>query len=484
MSKFNTNVAAPAEGKSKKTTNLAGGQAYTQDAKLELSSLVLTSLLEDKYYESASEQVKRLEVLCEKVEPKFIAKLAIYARKTFGVRSVTHVLGVYIANKVKGQSWAKNFLTNLVKRPDDILEMLSLQISKHGRKGIPNSLKKGLGQALSEVDAYGLGKYAKSNSSLKMIDAVNLLHPKHTEALGLLMKGKLESPDTWEKSLTQAGQKAETEEQLNDLKKEEWTRLVAEKKLGYMALMRNLRNILENAPESVSEACKQLVEPNAIKKSMVFPFRFVSALKELKGIPGSTEIIGALSDAAEIALENVPKYEGKTLVVLDVSGSMISAVSGKSKMTCAEIGAMFAAAFVKRSNADFMTFADNAEYRNLNTRDSLFGMCESMRFSSGGTNFHSIFQVAKLKYDRVIILSDMQGWVGNGGLQQSYDAYCNRTNCKPRLYSFDLQGYGTLQFPQPNIFCVAGFSDKIFTVMGLLEQDRNALVNTIEEVSL
>ena len=108
---------------------------------------------------------------------------------------------------------------------------------------------------------------------------------------------------------------------------------------------------------------------------------------------------------------------------------------------------------------------------------------------SGGTNFNAIFDRARERYDRIIILSDMQGWMPGpysvgGAPTGAFAKYRRRFDADPMVYSFDLQGYGTLMFPERNVFALAGFSEKVFDVMALLEQDREALVHEIESVKL
>ncbi|MFW6275316.1 MAG: hypothetical protein ACOC2M_01625, partial [bacterium] len=104
-------------------------------------------------------------------------------------------------------------------------------------------------------------------------------------------------------------------------------------------------------------------------------------------------------------------------------------------------------------------------------------------FSMGGTNFQDIFRVANKKYDRVVILSDMQGWIGYYSPVAEFNNWKRVTGANPFVYSFDLNSYGNMQFPEQNVFCLAGFSDKVFDIMKLLEQDKNALVNEIRKVS-
>ncbi len=86
-------------------------------------------------------------------------------------------------------------------------------------------------------------------------------------------------------------------------------------------------------------------------------------------------------------------------------------------------------------------------------------------------------------YDRIVILSDMQGWIGGGAPTKAFARYKQRFGANPYLYSFDLQGYGSLQFPEDKVFALAGFSDKVFDLMRVLETDRGAVVKAIEGVT-
>jgi hypothetical protein len=83
----------------------------------------------------------------------------------------------------------------------------------------------------------------------------------------------------------------------------------------------------------------------------------------------------------------------------------------------------------------------------------------------------------------VVILSDMQGWIGNDTPVNEFNQYKKITGANPFVYSFDLNSYGSMQFPETNVFCLAGFSEKIFDVMKMLETDKNALISSIKKVS-
>jgi len=574
-----------------KTVNLAGGEAYKETTKLELVSLLLTSFVQDKFYEKAEDQLARLRALVGGIADKeFVAKAAIYARNEFGMRSITHALIGELVKQVKGEVWMKSAVRQAVRRPDDMLEIAGYYISRYGRKGFPNSLKKGLREAVGRFDAYQLGKYRGEGSDFKMVDLFNLVRPDAGVCAGgyelqaksdkaktwktiafkpadgkpeaknhrllstalrakirlekenpkneyriiragtengkrlvdfesdakdvlfaKLMAGELKSTGTWETKLTAVGQEAsavedatEKAEALTEGKKAVWKELLTPDKhgrikLGYFALLRNLRNIIEQAPDAVALACKALVDEKQIRKSLVMPFRFMTALLEIHklGGVGTRKVVEAIHEAVDIAVGNVPKFNGKTLVVLDTSSSMMSkgTTSNKNPMTPAQIGSLFAAALYRANDADLMTFDSDSRFVSLHAKDSVLSIADRlMQMSHGGsTNFPSIFARLKEKYDRVIILSDMQGWDTNSGdgyfggsssPVQAFGEYKKRSGASPHVFSFDLNGYGTLQFPEKQVYCLAGWSEKSLDVMKLLEEDRNALIHKIEAIKL
>ncbi|HRE82085.1 MAG TPA: TROVE domain-containing protein [Opitutaceae bacterium] len=477
MAKFSI-LKALSRGKSEpNTVNFEGGRAFTQTAKLEFVSILLTTFLEDEFYRSEKQTTEKIRELIAKVDDvRFVAKAALYARNTHGMRSVSHMVAGELAKSVKGATWSKSFFNQIVRRPDDAVETLAYYLAVYGRP-VPNSLKKGFGAALGRFDEYQLAKYRRDHGSFKLVDAVNLVRPKSTPALSKLIRGELAPAQTWETKLTQAGE-AETAEQVVAAKSQAWCEMVRERKLGYLALLRNVRNILTHASEVVDELCIQLADERAVRRSLVFPFQFLAAVDVLNqgNLKGADRVMDALNQAIDHSLVNVPKFGGATLVALDSSASM----EGRPQT----IGSLFAATFVKASGADLMIFSDDARYLSLNRRDTTLTMANSIPFASGGTNFNAIFQRANRAYDRIVILSDMQGWVGGGAPVQSFAQYQKRHAIAPRIYSFDLKGYGTMQFPQERVYCLAGWSDRVFAIMQKLDRDPQALIHEVESVPL
>ena len=202
MSKWNL-VISPSKPD---TVNRAGGEAFSETPEVALVNLVLTSFMKDKFYEATKDEQARLTGLLTQVDPQFAAKAAIYARKKFGIRSITHFTAAWIAKNVHGSTWARKFFENVVHRVDDVTEILSCYAALNGSlHPIPMALKRGLAEALSGFSEYSLAKYRGEAKVLKLVDAVNLLHPRHTEALKALVSGTLKSADTWESAISAAG---------------------------------------------------------------------------------------------------------------------------------------------------------------------------------------------------------------------------------------------------------------------------------------
>lgn len=491
MSLFNKILKNRNQNKSQKTINKAGGEAFTQSPKMKLASILLTSFAQDQYYRKAEDAYKEMVALLSIVNPLFAAKAAIYARQKYGMRSITHVLAGEMAAYVSGQTWAKDFYNQIIRRPDDMLEIAAYYQAKGG-KNLPNAMKKGFASAFDKFDGYQIAKYRGDGKAVKLIDLVNMVHPTPTlanaSALQQLVDGKLKNIETWEAKLTMAGQKARNEAEKTRLKLNVWTQLLQEGKLGYFALIRNLRNIAAfQDSRLINLAYAQLTDANRIKKSLVLPFRLIVAWKQI----GNTDrfarkLRSGLERAIDIACDNVPELEN-TLVVIDNSGSMHQKVSNSEHMLCNEMGAAFGMMLAKRCNADILEFGTSARYIRYNLNDSVMDFATNFERNNKvghGTNFHSIFQHIQKPYDRIVIFSDMQGWIGYTNPSNSFNIYKAKTKSNPYLYSFDLAGYGTMQFPENKIFCLAGFSEKVFDLMGVLETNPKALVRAIEAIEL
>ena len=490
MSRFNTaNKAAQPN-----TTNLAGGQAFAESPKLEFASLLLTSMLKDQFYRKADEQLKRLQELALQLDPQFVAKTAIYARRDNHMRSVSHAaIGELFRkangkSRVSGEEWVKRAIDKVVLRPDDAQEIMAYyEMQVADSKAHPNQLRKGVALALDKFDEYQLAKYRGEGKDVSLIDIVNIVHPGPKAIYGKVVKGTLKNTKTFEAKLSAAGQvetEGKTEQEIElakgQNKKEAWGSLLLSGEIGYFALLKNMRNILEQAPEYLDVAIKLLLDANRIAKSRILPYRYITAIQEIQTNNQTLDgrkVVMALADAIDIACANAPKFEGKTLVAIDNSGSMQGSIR--------DVAGLFAAVIAKTNNADVIKFHSYASYENYNPRDSVVSLAKQFADSTGSTNFHAIFNTANQKYDRIIILSDMQAWSGGYDTPaQDLKNYKSKFGANPKIYSFDLAGHGAIQFPEQNVYAMAGFSEKALDMMEKLEVDRNALINEIEAIEI
>ena len=180
MAKFNEKSVAK-----NVTTNYMGEKAYIEKPEMELVSMLLTSFMEDSYYEKSSDMLERMRVVLGKVDAKFAAKAALYARNEFGMRSVSHVLSIELLKYIGGQPWGKNFFELIVRRPDDMTEIISYYFAQ-GNKKLPAAVKKGFAKAFNKFDRYQISKYKGKGKNVSLVDVVNLVHPLTTKKMGLL----------------------------------------------------------------------------------------------------------------------------------------------------------------------------------------------------------------------------------------------------------------------------------------------------------
>ncbi len=482
MTKFN------ATKKRKKVINRAGGKFATSlSDKKKLATLAVASFLENQYYRNADESITELIELVQSVDPVFAAKVAIYARTKHNIRSTSHVIAAALANT----PGLRSLYDKVVVRVDDMSEILAAYEGlcetskrKNEKLRIPKGMKAGFQKAFDKFNDYQIAKYKMEGKNWSLLDIVNVVRPIPTVdnavALKKLVNGEKLVAETWETKLTEAGQQ---EGNTEELKTAAWASLLRENKLGYMALLRNLRNIAKtDDKELLTLAINQLRDPKAIRNSKQLPWRFYTAYKTLKGeVPA--EVLAALSVACDIAVENMPTEMSNSLIAVDLSGSMGSYMSGNSVIKCNEIASFFAAVIFKANMGDIIYFGSTANYRrDLNPADSVLTLTEKIASSQTyknvghGTSFSSVFQKADKKYDRVILFTDMQSWADKtnpGSLVN--DAY---------IYSVDLQGYGTGMSLGPKQTHIAGFSGQILELIKNAEQDPEILIAEIEAIEL
>ena len=452
------------------TTNYEGGIAYKHSPEMELIVSCLTTFLEDKFYESGDTRIERIKELIKKVKPEFVAKLAILARKEFHLRSVVHLLVAELSRNHRGDSLVSKTIIKIAERPDDLIEIVA-----YLEKPLPNQVKKGIRKALLKFDRYQLAKYRLENHKTKLVDLFNLTHPKpltkqQEQDWKDLIYGKLKNVDTWEARLSKEKNKEKV-----------WKELVLEEKIGYMALLRNLRNIDEQADEETKrKACEIIANRERVKSSKQLPFRFYNAYENVS----NQEMLEAISKALDYSLENVPVFDGKTLIAVDISGSM----EGQP----IKVASLFAGAFMKKNDCDVVLYNDSISQFKFLKSEPILTIAQRIQSQvQGGTQTGLVFDWIienQKQYDRIIILSDNQSWVetryyGFQGTQEVFRNYLNQTNQNPFVYAIDIQGYGTKDIKGNRVFHIPGWSEKIFDFIKWIEKE-NQLVDFVNAVEI
>jgi len=481
MAKFNKTV------KTEKVASYEGGEVFEKNPVEDWINFLMSSYLENQFYESASDQMNRYMDLTREVAEKygweFVAKSAFFSRQVLGMRSISEFTAAILNNQTFDNKRA--YFRNFLKRPDDVSEVFAA-IDMLGDKR-SHALVRGAGDYLSSLKDYQLGKYKLKGKEYNMYDLINITHA-HSATIDKYKAGTLETPDTWETAIS--GSKSDEEKSQN------WQRLVEENKLGYLALIRNLRNIVNSSPDAdwIEEyLVPQIKNKVAIKKSLVFPYQIYCSWKNY-GIR-NISIDAALDRAFRIACGNMPKMDGRTVIVLDVSGSMENKLSSNSQLTLKEVGAVYAAAMFVNCNADFIKFGNDAKRIKLNKLDSIFNLVEKMYANDNcgyGTDIVPAFRLMNEKYDRIFLVSDMQIMNKNGSRQywgcysewqngiETYNGYCKAYKCHPHMYSFDLSNYST-QAENPNnprIHLLTALNDTLFKMLPYIENG-NSLVDYI-----
>jgi len=359
----------------------------------ELKRTVMACMLwENSFYESGKSIADRIAGLVSKVSADEAAQVAIEAREKMKLRHTPLYIVRLMAQNAKQRHLVSDTLERVIQRADELSEMLAIYW-KNGKTPISNQIKKGLARAFNKFDEYALQKYNR-DSAIKLRDVLFLVHakPRDKKQENLwkrLVNDELKTPDTWEVELSASSDK-----------KASWTRLLNENKLGALALLRNLRNMTSaNVDEKLIRKALR-----SIKTERVLPFRFISAARH------APKYEAELEEGMFKCLENHEKLSGKTVILVDVSGSMSWKVSDKS-----EISRLDAACGVAMLVREICETVEVHTFSNSNVMVAPrrgFALSEAINKSQshGGTYLgKAIEYVNKLSgVDRLIVITDEQ----------------------------------------------------------------------------
>jgi hypothetical protein len=522
------NVTAPVVSTSDEpdARTAEGGAGFTRDAKSELFLLAVTNMVgEDTFYEASRDRDRRFVRLIRQVtaeDPAWVARFVPFLRERLHLRSASVVLAAEFARARTGAAaeteangstatapapgegpTTRSVVAAALARPDEPAELLAYWHQTHGRR-IPQPVKRGIADAARRLYTERAAlKYDGQSRVYRMADVLELVHPepvdgrqsalfrllldrRHERELGTIdaealpviaaraaleavpldeRRAVLDAPDVGAR-FAAAGV---TWEWLSGwlsgpMDAKAWEAVIPS--MGYMALLRNLRNFDDAgiAQPTRDMIAAKLSDPAEVARSRQLPLRFFSAWKSLSTVHWAP----ALERGLELSLANVPAFAGRTLVLVDVSGSMASPMSNRSSAQRWELAALFGAAIAARADAvDVVAFETAAHRVEIRKGASVLRSIESFRqYVGGGTNTWPAVREHFKGHDRIVILTDEQAF---------YDA---RSGTVPAeeidapIYTFNLAGYqvGALPSGTARRYTFGGLNDRGFAAIDLLDR--------------
>jgi hypothetical protein len=505
------------------TRTFEGGAGWTKDWRTDLFLRSSASFTDgsDKFYEKGYERDAKLRALARQAAVEdfvWFAQFVKWLRRTAYIRTAALMIA---ADGVKarleaghvavGELSSRKVIDSVLYRADEPGELLAYWMHQYGRK-VPKPVKRGVADAVQRLyNERSLLKYDTASHGVRFGDVLNLVHAEPSPDKpwqGELFKYSLDrrhNPDTavphealrtvvanrsfrervqdapylayspealneaaltWEDALSLSGQ-------LGIDKQRVWEAMIPS--MGYMALLRNLRNFDEAgvSDEVADQIIAKLTDPGEVAKSRQLPFRFYSAYLHAPSLRWAR----ALEKALDLCVPNIAELDGRTLVLTDTSASMTSLMSGKSKLQCLEAAGLFASAFSHRNagRVDLYQYADFPAEMVVPKGGSVLRTTEAIRQHANrvgwGTNIEGSVRQAYKGHDRVIIFSD-----GQGVWRKSAQGVGGAVPAHVPVYLFNVEGYSASPMPTGTAarFDLGGLSDQTFKMIPLLESGKGA----------
>ncbi|MET8447186.1 TROVE domain-containing protein [Streptomyces sp. NPDC005209] len=520
MARFNTK-AAKAQPTSRVTSTgrvlrtYQGGRGHERDARSELFLLAVSNFVSQRtFYESGADRDTRFARLLRELavtDPSWTAGLLGWLRGEGGMRTASvvgaaeYVHARLAAGATDGPS-NRQVVASVLQRPDEPGELLAYWTATYGRN-IPKPVKRGVADAVRRLyHGKSLLKYDTASKGYRFGDILNLVHaaPDPDKAWqGELFRYALDrrhNPDTAEppasnrvltahrelmavpveerRAVVTAPDGAErlaaagiTWEALagwlqGPMDKTAWEAVIPS--MGTMALVRNLRNFDQAgvSDEVAAQVAARIGDPAEVARSRQFPFRYLAAYQHAPSLRWSY----ALEQALGHSLANVPALPGRTLVLIDRSGSMWARLSDRSELNRADAAAIFGTALaVRAADADLVEFGSTSKRVKFRKGESVLKILG--RFGDlGGTDTTEAVRRHYKKHDRVLIVTDEQ---------YAYHQHGDPTHQVPAdvpVYTWNLAGYRAGHGPsgKENRHTFGGLSDAAFRMVPLLEAARDA----------
>lgn len=512
MAKFNNRAAAtrgtgPISGAARATAQThEGGPGYLRDTRSEFFVLAVSSMVgEDTFYEGSAERDERFRALVAELavsDIEWLSALLAWLRQKANLRSAS-LVGALEATRARLDAGAAGHSRQLVnavlQRADEPGEALAYWMGRYGRS-IPKPVKRGIADAAIRLyNERSLLKYDTQGHAYRFGDVVDLTHPAtHDERQGSLFQHVLDRRHARDQAIPTELVTLRAREELQQLPVAErrafletedapqrlqaagmtweslagwlqgpldataWERIIPS--MGFMARLRNLRNFDEAGVSDAVAAgvAAGLADPAAVARSRQLPMRFLAAYQAASSLRWAE----SLERALQASLSNVPALSGRTLILVDRSGSMFGRLSRRATLTSADAAAIFGAGLALRAEeADLVQFGTDHQQVRVRRGDALLRVLD--RFTNmGGTNTAKAVRKNYRRHDRVVIVTDEQTMPGRGADPTV------EVPAEVPVYTWNLVGYRAGHGPSGhnNRYAFAGLTDAAFSMIPLIER--------------
>ncbi|WP_392892732.1 TROVE domain-containing protein [Streptomyces sp. LN699] len=493
-----------------------GGPGFVREPREELFLLAVGNFVSQQtFYESGPERDERYTRLVGELalqDPTWTAGLLRWLRGEGNMRTASlfgaaaYVRARLAAGSCVGPS-NRSVIDSVLQRADEPGELLAHWTSAYGRS-VPQPVKRGIADAVRRLySSRSLLKYDTASKAFRFGDVLNLVHATPDPAKpwqGPLFRYALDRRHHPEDAAPPPGDRLLTAHRtLMDLPGDERRAVVtgpdgAERlatagmtwealagwlqgpmdaavweavipSMGPMALLRNLRNFdgAGISDEAAAGVAARISDAEEVARSRQFPFRYLAAHRHAPSARWSTRLEVALSHS----LANVPALTGRTLILVDWSGSMFyGTVSERSTLTRADAAAVFGTALAMRAQeADLVEFGSSSAQVPFRSGEPVLDVLK--RFNDlGGTDTAKAVRAHYRGHERVVIVTDEQTGPHLG----------RRGPAEPvpedvPVYTWNLAGYQPAHGPGgPNRHTFGGLTDAGFRMIGLVEAGREA----------
>lgn len=477
------------------TINKAGGVAYKLEDKAALAQICMTGCFNSTYYVSGEDQLKTVLELANKVDPEFVAKLAVYARQKGLMKDAPAVLAAVLS--AKDTELLTKVFSKVVNDPKMFRNFIKVVRSGvTGRKSFGSRPKRLLQNYLDKLSDEQLFKADVGNDP-SLQDCLKMIRPKPSNKARNALYGYLLDKEYSQNDLLALARdyeafKKDMSKPIPDVPFQMLTALPLTsahwKKIAENATWNQTRmNLNTFARHGVfddekltNSICKKLQDPELVKKAKVFPYQLFTAYQNMdNNVP--MKVLVALQKAADLSLENISEFNGKIFVLVDTSGSMKSPATGNrgsvtTKTTCVDVAALIASAIMRKNiNAEIIPFDVKVHQHRLNPLDSVVTNAAALaHFGGGGTDCAAALKYLnqkKAKGDMIIMISDNESWFnvqrhGRGtGMVNEWSTF-KANNPSAKLVCLDITPNVTTQVnTQKDVLNLGGFNDTCFDVI-------------------